>query len=119
MKSFIKAFVLVALVAAIGFSMASCIGGGLSGTRWVNDVGGYGFAQVYLKFTGSNYTAGSIMMGSDMEIDSGTYKFDGKKGTLSSPRGPYNTATFGVSGNKLTLYARAGYDESDTVFTKQ
>jgi len=103
-------------VAAIGLSMAGC-GGSLSGTRWVNDVGGY--VQIYLKFTGSNYTAGSIMLGNDVEIDNGTYKFDGKRGTLSSPRGSYDTAAFGVSGNKLTLYARAGHDETDTVFTKQ
>jgi len=131
MKNVLKAFALVALVAAIGFSMAACDddggggGGGsgsLSGTRWKYDVssGGYTVSTI-IAFTGSsNYKVTSSMpyLG-EFGIDSGTYTFDGKRGTLSSPNGAYDTATFSVSGNKLTLYARAGYGESDTVFTKQ
>ena len=125
MKSFIKVFVLIALVAAIGFSMAACGGddGGGSGGGGGGGGGGNSLAGTTWKCTQSVPYYGSITSTLTFTTDTrvkmdtfggtynGTYTVKGSSVTVNWDPGYTGSGSYSLSGNRLT-------DSDGNVFTK-
>jgi len=104
MKKVFSFFGIIVLLAVIGFSMAAC-NDNLKGTTWKGEgqIQGFGFIST-ITFTASEYqqVTTSRSMPSVQEKMKGTYKFDGKSGTLT-PNDGSGYIPFEVNSNKLTL----------------
>ena len=108
MKNFIKLIGIVALVAAIGFSMAACDipKDDLDGTTWKASITIEGQTVNYvLTFDSPNFTL-KMTAGTDSMTQKGTYSISGSTVTLTFPEGEdgeTGTSTGTLSGNKLTI----------------
>jgi hypothetical protein len=121
MKNVLRAFGIIALLAAIGFSMAACdgnSGGGGGGT------GGVSFAGTTWKCTESLPVVGSVTYtltfttASRVKLEAlgmtynGTYTVTGSSVTVKWDAGYTGSGSYSVNGNKLT-------DSDGHIFIKQ
>ena len=100
MRKLLKIFGVVALVAAIGFSMAACDlpKDDLDGTTWKGT--GTLETSIVFKFDSPNFTMTYTLQGTK-NTSSGTYSISGRTVTLFFDSGGELTGT--LSGNTLTF----------------
>ena len=112
MKNFIKLIGIVALVAAIGFSMAACDipKDDLDGTTWKASITIEGQTVNYvLTFDSPNFTM-KVTAGTESTTITGTYSISGSDVTLTY-EGSDSSGKGKLSGNKLKI--------GEAEFTKQ